>query len=521
MNVLVVLAFYPLWAVALAVASLALRLGKQVGRGLVALCGCLALWVAALILAQLPSAEGWAARVVPSGMLLAGGFSHAFADVARLEDRRWPRAMWAYGAVTALSGLFWPGFLFDPSTGVPGPGFTVVSALSLVLTLLVTAWMWRHTRAAQGHERRRRAVLLGAQCLGALGGGGTILLVALRVGSITWAAPFLLGSISLAAWSVFADEIGRRRGYLRQGLWLAVLTAALSAVGLTVFFEALPQLLPTRGAPWAWTVWVIFFAALPLDVLRQWLVEAFARRTFANSMAVPALADELEEAEARAVHAEQLAELGRVASVVAHEVRNPLGVILAQAKLLEREGAKAERIADLRAQVTRASNFVDELLRYAKPRPLEVERVEAAEVVQRAVNAVRQAHGVSFIHIQGSSVTLEADPNALVDILVNVLTNAVIALEGSTGPRIDLSVTASDGHVTFCVEDNGPGVPTELASRLFQVFATGRGRDHAHPGVGLGLSISLQQARRHGGSLRHEPLAPHGARFTLELPRVR
>ncbi|HEY0193306.1 MAG TPA: ATP-binding protein, partial [Kofleriaceae bacterium] len=68
----------------------------------------------------------------------------------------------------------------------------------------------------------------------------------------------------------------------------------------------------------------------------------------------------------------------------------------------------------------------------------------------------------------------------------------------------------------------GPGVPAELADRLFQPFVTGRGRDHAHPGTGLGLATARGIAERHGGSLRHEPprgpAGQGGARFVLRLP---
>lgn len=519
MSEVVLLAFSPLWALSLGVAALALRLGRQVGRGLVALCACLALWVLALMLAQHPDAQGWAARVVPSGMLLAGGFVHAFSDVARLRARGWIRAMWSYGAAVALLGALSPERLFDPVTGTAGPLFPAIAAVSLVLTLVVHGWMARHAFAVHGRERTRRVVLLFANVLGALGGGGTILLVVARVGSIGWAAPFLFGAIALATWSVLADEVGRHRELLRQGLWLTLVTAVLSAVGLTVFYSLLPGVLPATTPKWPWVLWVCFVAALSLDPLRQWLVEAFARRFFARPLAVTALTDELERTEQRAQHAEQLAELGRVASVVAHEVRNPLGVILAQAKLLEREGASAERVADLRAQVARASRFVDELLRYAKPRPFQVERIDAAQVLERAVAAVRQAQGASGVHVGGTDVTLEADAQALTDALVVLLSNAVIALDGQADARVDVSVVEADGEVRFIVEDNGPGVPAGLAPRLFQLFVTGRGRDHAHPGVGLGLAIAQQHAQRHGGSLRHEAREPRGARFVLSVPR--
>lgn len=520
MSEVAVLLLYPLWAVALGVAALALRLGRSVGRGIVALSACLALWALGLTLSQNPLTQGWAARLIPSGMLLAGGFVHAFVDVAKLERQRWlvPCA-WGFGAAVSVLGLVAPQWLFDPMTSTPGPGFVGLAVVSVVATLAVHGWMLKHTLAVTGHERRRRGALLLANVLGALGGGGVILLEVLRWGTVVMAAPFLFGSIALVTWSVLRDETGRHAELLRQGLWAAVVTAVLSALGLTFFVGAVvPLLLPANGV-WLWGLWVFFIAALPLEPLRQGVVDALAKRLFARPMVVPSLATELERTEQRAVHAEQLAELGRVASVVAHEVRNPLGVILAQTKLLEREGVNPERIADVRAQIGRASKFVDELLRYAKPREFSVVRVDLKDAAERAVSHVRQALGTQVVvQTPTSALSVEADQQAVVDALVVLVSNAAIALEATSEPRITVSLEQGAHDVALVVEDNGPGVPAELAPRLFELFATGRGRDHAHPGVGLGLAIARQHALRHGGSLSHEAVTPRGARFTLRFP---
>jgi signal transduction histidine kinase len=514
-----VVGFFPLCAVASSVAFTALRLGRAVGRGLVALCFCLALWAAGLILAVNPSTEGWASRLIPGGMLLAGGFAHAFSDVARLDARREVFAAWSFGLVVSLLGVFAPASLYLPATNATGPLFWPLAVVSTVATLAVHGWMLKHTLAVQGFERSRRGALLLANILGALGGGGIIVLRVAGVAPMATAAPLLLGSVLLAAWSVLAEERGRHRELVSQGLWSAVVTAALSAVGLTVFYAWLPSLLPTSGNVWAWAAWVIFLAALPLDPVRQLLVEGLGRRLFQRPMAVSALTQELEASERRALHAEQLAELGKLASVVAHEVRNPLGVILAQAKLLEREGAAPERVKDVRAQVARANGFVEELLRYAKPRALTLGTVDVASAVQTAIERVAQAQGAKCLTSMVSPASLEADAEAFIDSLVIVLSNAAIAVESQPEGQVRVRSEARGERLALIVEDNGPGVPEALAPRLFTMFVTGRGRDHAHPGTGLGLAIAAQHLRRHGGAIHYEPNTPVGARFTLEWPR--
>jgi len=254
-----------------------------------------------------------------------------------------------------------------------------------------------------------------------------------------------------------------------------------------------------------------------LSTVRTLIVDAVGRRLFAAPIGVRDLAEQAERSEVRADQAARLAELGALVSAVAHEVRNPLGVIAAHAKLLERAGAPAASLDAVRAQVRRASRFVDDLLAYGKPRPLAVREIEVGPVIEEAVTAVRAVHGGTAIAIDvPPGIHVVADRAALVDVLVNLIGNAAIAV-------------AEHGHVTvraraiagleLAVSDDGPGVPPALAARLFQPFVTGRGRDHAHPGTGLGLATARGIVERHGGTLRHEPVAGEGgARFVIRLP---
>ena len=519
MSLIAVLGFYPVAAVSLAVALTALRLGRSVGRGLMLLCGCLALWVVGLVLAVNPSTAVEASRLLPCGMLLAGGFVHAFAEVARLPARRWVLAAWGFGAAVAISGALAPTALYDPATNQVGPAFLPIGVLSLIATLAVHGWMLRHTLAATGADRRKRAVLLGANVMGSLGGGGIIILRVLDLGPMALASPLLLASVLLASYAVLSEETGRHRELLVQGLWYALVTALLSAAGLTFFYWLLPGLLPGGGGRWAWAAWVTFLAALPLDPFRQLIVDQFSR-LFARPHAVPALARELERSEARAQHAEQLAALGKVASVVAHEIRNPLSVILAQARMLEREGASAERMKDVRAQIQRATRFVDELLNYSRPRPLRFTAVELGATWALAARNVEQAQGAGFLIVEPApGLSVEGDPQAVLDTATILLSNAAIAAESSSAAKVTVRFTDGPDAVSVAVEDNGPGVPLELEAKLFEMFVTGRGRDHKHPGIGLGLAVAAQHVQRHGGTIRHERSASGGARFIVHWPK--
>ena len=256
MSLIAVLGFYPVAAVSLAVALTALRLGRSVGRGLMLLCGCLALWVVSLVLALTPQTAAWATRLLPCGMLLAGGFVHAFAEVAHLPARRAVRAAWFFGAAVALLGALFPNAIYDPAANRAGVAFLPIGIAALVATVAVNGWMLKHTLAVTGVDRRKRAVLLGANVMGSLGGGGIIILRVLDLGPISLAAPLLLGSVVLASSAVLSEETGRQRELVVQGLWFALVTGLLSAVGLTFFYWLLPALLPGSEQPWRWIAWV-------------------------------------------------------------------------------------------------------------------------------------------------------------------------------------------------------------------------------------------------------------------------
>jgi signal transduction histidine kinase len=512
--------YFPLWAITVAVGFTALRLSRNESRGLVTLCLAQAVWITGIALlesGQFAEAE----RILPSGMLLAGASSQVAHELSNSRQRGWVRLAWGFGIAVSALGLFAPRLLYGPGAVGPGPLFAPLAVLSVIGTLLVHLHLLRLVRAAESPaERRTRAVILLSNVAGALGGGGAISLHVLRLSPAWVAAPFLLPSILLAAYAVWSSERGRSRDLVLQGFIHALATALLSSVALVVFAALLPALVPGGELRSRWAVLVAFCAALALDPLRQWLVERFLSGVFRDPIAVRDLAGRIEAAQQKADHAERLAEIGLLTSAVAHEVRNPLGVVLAETKLLERAGADPESVQTLREQVARASRFVDDLLRWSQPRNLAARELDALALARRAASlAQRAVEGSTAPEVMAarSAIELEADEHAVEDILVNLLRNALMAVAEGKG-SVRLLVEEHAAEVRFIVEDDGPGVPRELEARLFQVFATGRGRDARHPGTGLGLATSLRLVTRHGGSLRHER-PERGARFIASFPR--
>jgi signal transduction histidine kinase len=318
---------------------------------------------------------------------------------------------------------------------------------------------------------------------------------------------------------------GRR--LLERSLLYAAMTALLSAgflLGVLTLMhrQAEPLLQQYRlGA-----LFLLFMAALAVEPLRLHLQQSLSRWLLTTHAGSQQLAAALAQQEQRADQAERLAILGTFVSAVAHEIRNPLGVITANLRLLETTGADPTVCAAVREQVQRASTFMDDLLSYGRPRPLDLRLVDLAATIQLARSTVLQAlpkavDGVQWLGVSDlEPVLLEADQGQLLQVFVILLNNALQALQDRTPRHCRGVLVKTPGNVCIHVEDSGPGVPEVLRARLFEPFVTGRKRDGKHSGTGLGLAIAQGIVTRHHGTLSTGTSALGGARFEVCLPTV-
>ena len=229
-----------------------------------------------------------------------------------------------------------------------------------------------------------------------------------------------------------------------------------------------------------------------------------------------------------AQHAAQLERLGLLATNVAHELKNPMTSILNYAEFLLRkyrdqlfEPRDQERLRHIITGVERMDRFIQdlvELTRHPERRPyaplaLDALVREAAALCEPLLHerAVRLV-----LRLDDSPMTLLGDRVQLTQALVNLITNAAWACQPGQG-LITLSARqdVGAGQAVLCVEDDGPGVPADLAERIFEPFFTTR---KAQGGSGLGLVLVRAMIEHHGGALTLDRFAPLGARFTLTLP---
>jgi len=232
----------------------------------------------------------------------------------------------------------------------------------------------------------------------------------------------------------------------------------------------------------------------------------------------------------RAQESDRLAQVGRLAAGVAHEVNNPLAFIQANLSYLQEELAREGRspedslavVKETQEGVARIKQIVQDLTALARgasePEPREVGRCPLPAVIEQSMRlaSVRLKKLAVEVEVPAGVPAVRADPRRLGQVLLNLLLNAADALEeaGVARPRVALRVKARGPRVELVLEDNGPGFAAENLQRLFTPFFTTKAQGK---GTGLGLALSRQYVEGFGGSLRAENRPEGGARFTVEL----
>ncbi|MSP23700.1 MAG: hypothetical protein EXR75_00755 [Myxococcales bacterium] len=244
-----------------------------------------------------------------------------------------------------------------------------------------------------------------------------------------------------------------------------------------------------------------------------------ARHGVTTAAALELAAARLKAAQAELVHKKQLAALGEMSAVIAHEVRSPVAVIFNVVALLRRDDAlhKASTtslIETLGEEAERLRRLVEELLDFVRPLPLQVGEHSVERLVRSAIAAacVPDANLVEF-DAEPKLPPFVGDEQLLHQALVNLVRNAVAP--PVTGNRVRVRCSSGADHLHIDVIDSGTGVLPEDRARLFTPFFTTRAT-----GTGLGLAVVKKIAEAHGGAASFEPTPGGGATFRLALPRT-
>jgi signal transduction histidine kinase len=233
---------------------------------------------------------------------------------------------------------------------------------------------------------------------------------------------------------------------------------------------------------------------------------------------------ELQQSRAHLLQAEKLAMVGKLAAGVAHTIRNPLTSVNMRLFSLERSlelsQTQREDFEVISEEVRHIDNIVQNFLEFARPPKLKIQSISPSEVVDMALQLLRhrlESYGVQVeLDRQRNLPKIEADPEQLKEVLINLLVNACEAMGegGLIVIREEEGVAEPLGRVVVIrVKDNGPGIPKSIRHRVFEPFFSTK-----EEGTGLGLSIAYRIVEEHGGWLSLKSKEGEGTTFTITLP---
>lgn len=265
--------------------------------------------------------------------------------------------------------------------------------------------------------------------------------------------------------------------------------------------------------------WLIIITTLVSSFVLSLVLFVIIRRADRINVVRLAERDRLE----RELHEnEKLASMGRMVASIAHEIRNPLGIIRSSAELLLKRNAGKE---DLQARILKAifdeakrlSQTVGDFLDYARPKQLKQDPVDLAKVLDQALaflDSEFSKHNIEIERLYASDLMILGDKDYLYRAIYNVVVNAIQALDGAAGKLTLLSEKTED-RVSICFWDSGPGIDDAVKDKLLDPFFTTK-----ESGTGLGLAITNSIIKSHQGHLELANGPERGAMVCLNFPKL-
>jgi signal transduction histidine kinase len=227
--------------------------------------------------------------------------------------------------------------------------------------------------------------------------------------------------------------------------------------------------------------------------------------------------------ERRTLRAERLAELGALTGGLAHEIKNPLSTVGLNLQLLKEDLDPREplytrlvsRLDTVQRETSRLREILDDFLRYAGRIELDRKPVDLNELLEELVDFFAPQAHLQRVQIRlkkhPQSVVANVDAKLVKQAVLNLMINALQAMP--EGGELMLSLTIDPRYATIDVIDTGPGIPPDVAEKIFQAyFTTKKG------GTGIGLAMAKRIAEEHGGSIAVRSEVGKGSDFSIRLP---
>ena len=296
----------------------------------------------------------------------------------------------------------------------------------------------------------------------------------------------------------------------------APVTSSVTRLGNVTWLVQVSARVPPSGSYAEASPWIALAVGLVIALALALVVETLGRRNRHVARLVEERTAELLEAQKAIIRNERLAAVGEMATVVSHELRNPLGAAVNNLYLLRMDlgpsltDSAEEHVAGAERQIHRAVSLSEDLTTYMRepdPRP---SRFDLGTVVDEVLESAPPPSGID-VSVEAST-EVDADPSLLTQVLANLVTNAYQAMPN--GGSVVIRGDRDDDATLVSVRDGGTGFDPDIAHRLFDPFFTTKGE-----GTGLGLAIAQRLTEAHGGTISIENVPTGGAKVTIRFPR--
>ncbi|HTM11047.1 MAG TPA: ATP-binding protein, partial [Verrucomicrobiae bacterium] len=260
-----------------------------------------------------------------------------------------------------------------------------------------------------------------------------------------------------------------------------------------------------------------------LDILARQAADLIERKRSEEALreSEEKLRRQAEELEQQLIASGRLVSLGEITASMAHEFNNPLGIAMGFAEDLlsekKPEDADYQPLKIIHGETKRCQKIIQDLLEYARPRPVEKRASDAGELIEKSfklmANHLHKHRIESALNIEANLPFIEGDPQQIQQVLVNLYLNAIEAMPD--GGRLVVSARRkSNATLEISVTDTGIGIAPDELGKIFQPFFSAKKKS----GLGLGLPICRRIVANHGGTIEVESRPGQGTTFRICLP---
>jgi signal transduction histidine kinase len=235
--------------------------------------------------------------------------------------------------------------------------------------------------------------------------------------------------------------------------------------------------------------------------------------------------DDLKETQAQLIQAEKMGALGQLAAGVAHEIKNPLAIIIQGIEFIRSSISSDKMLLDavnrIKEATVRADKIVRDLLNFSKQTSVAFEEVDILNIINESISLIEYQLGPKNIKIirdlPPSLPKIKGDITQLKQIFINIILNAVDAMPEGGTITIKAEEVEKEGnkYIRISVKDTGTGIPEEILQKVFDPFFTTKKKEKS---AGLGLSVTKGLVEKHGGNIEIKSKVGEGTTVIIELP---